>query len=165
MSFLSECLNTMYDDVSSNDCNPNANVSQSYACTLFTTEAMPAFVSTDPFLYYMSQEEILQHNENIYYNYLAQFASILPKTLVQNLNATVQLQLEGNTGPDAQALQAQLDELWKQASVSRRHYLSAIYFHTALTDMDLNVFFTSQNSLEQNTNLVKLSSTNASFKL
>lgn len=60
----------------------------------------------------------MQHNENIYYNYLSQFASILPKALVQNLNVTVQLQLEGDSGPDAEALRQQLEELWKQASVS-----------------------------------------------
>lgn len=71
------------------------------------------FVSNDKM-----QEEILQHNENIYYNYLAQFASILPKTLVQNLNTTVLAQLEGEDGPEAESLKQQLEQLWQQASVS-----------------------------------------------
>jgi hypothetical protein len=58
------------------------------------------------------------HNENVYYNYLAQFVSTLPKKLVENLNATVQAQLEDDSGPDAESLRQQLQALFHQASVS-----------------------------------------------
>lgn len=85
---LLDCLNTIYDDTPDQECNPNSN------------------------------PEILNHNKNIYYNYLAQFVSILPKAIVQDLNDTVTADLESASYANADELRSQLDTLWKDASVS-----------------------------------------------
>lgn len=106
----------MYDSDESNDCNPNENVCIDAPFVCISRASLSD--TAEPLDLANPQEEILQHNENIYYNYLAQFASILPKQLVLNLNTTVQAQLEGDDGPEAESMRQQLEEMWKQASVS-----------------------------------------------
>lgn len=95
---LLDCLNTIYDDIPTEQCNPNA----------------------DP--------DVLQHNANIVRNYLAQFASTLPKVLVQNLNATVQASLQDDQGVEAEALRDELQALWEQASLGSEYEACELQF-------------------------------------
>lgn len=78
--------------------------------------------------YRVPQPEVLQHNANIVRNYLAQFASTLPKVLVQNLNATVQASLKDDQGVEAQALRNELQALWEQASLGSEYEACELQF-------------------------------------
>jgi len=88
---LIDCLNTIYDDMPDEQCNPNAN------------------------------PEILDHNKNVYYNYLAQFVSTLPKVLVQSLNSTVEGTLESGTYANADSLRSQIEDLFATASLGTEY--------------------------------------------
>merc|ERR1712093_632235 len=88
---LIDCLNTIYDDTPDEQCNPNAN------------------------------PEILDHNKNVYYNYLAQFVSTLPKVLVQSLNSTVEGTLESGTYANADSLRSQIEDLFATASLGTEY--------------------------------------------
>lgn len=67
------------------------------------------------------QPVVLQSNANVVRNYLAQFVSTLPKVLVEALRTTVESQLHGDTGPEAESLRADLQSLFERASLGTEY--------------------------------------------